>query len=226
MQGRGTAPRDLRTVGAPGMSAGRERRHPVDFAYSDKVKGLRGASCRRSWTRTSTPTSASTTSRSQADRWQQPADHGGAEGEGARRGALEPVPARERARRRADEPRIRAALRDHGPRRLSRPRSSTARRPTPATWRCSSATARRAEGALARAAARRRDPLRLRDDRARGRLVRRHQHPVRASCATATTTSSTAASGGPRAPAIRAARSSSSWARRDPTAPTGTSSSR
>ena len=85
---------------------------------------------------------------------------------------------------------------------------------------------RRAEGAVARAAARRRDPLVLRDDRAGRRLVRRHQHRRPASCATATTTSSTAASGGPRAPATRAARSSSSWARPTRTTPTGTSSSR
>ena len=59
-----------------------------------------------------------------------------------------------------------------------------------------------------------------------GRLLRRHQHRELASCATATTTSSTAANGGPRAPAIRAARSSSSWARPIRTAPTRTSSSR
>ena len=35
---------------------------------------------------------------------------------------------------------------------------------------------RRAEGALAAAAARRRDPLRVRDDRARCSLLRRHEH--------------------------------------------------
>ena len=39
------------------------------------------------------------------------------------------------------QPRIRAAVRDHGPRELVTPRCSTARRPTPATWRRSSATA-------------------------------------------------------------------------------------
>ena len=37
----------------------------------------------------------------------------------------------------------------------------------------------RAEGAVAEAADERRDPLRLPDDRAGGRLVRRDQHPVR-----------------------------------------------
>ena len=48
----------------------------------------------------------------------------------------------------------------------------------------------------------------------------------RPSSATATTTSSTAANGAPPAPAIRAAGSSSSWARPTRTIPTGTSSSR
>jgi acyl-CoA dehydrogenase len=38
------------------------------------------------------------------------------------------------------QPRVRAAVRDHGPRALVPPRCSTARRPTPATWRRSSAT--------------------------------------------------------------------------------------
>ena len=59
------------------------------------------------------------------------------------RGAVEPVPAGVRARRRADQPRIRAAVRNHGARAAGRPRSSIARRPTPATWKCWSATARR-----------------------------------------------------------------------------------
>ena len=95
------------------------------------------------------------------------ADHGRAQGQGARARPLEPVPARERARRRPHQPRVRAAVRDHGPRRRSRPRSSTARRPTPATWRCSSATAPpSSKKQWLRAAARRRDPLGLRDDRA------------------------------------------------------------
>src|SRR5712671_2978383 len=41
--------------------------------------------------------------------------YGGAETESARRRFVEPVPAGERIRRRADKPRIRAALRDPGP---------------------------------------------------------------------------------------------------------------
>ena len=56
----------------------------------------------------------------------------------------------------------------------------------------------RAEGALAAPAARRRDPLRVRDDRARRRQLGRHQHRDARSSATATTTCSTGASGGPR----------------------------
>ena len=52
--------------------------------------------------------------------------------------------------------------------RPSRPRPSTAPRPTPATWRCWCATApRRRSSEWLDAAARGRDPLRLRDDRAR-----------------------------------------------------------
>ena len=125
------------------------------------------------------------------------------------------------------QPRIRAALRDHGPRRTGRPRCSTARRPTPATWKCSRATARESsKERWLEAAARRRDPLVLRHDRAGRRVVRRDQHRELASSATATSTSSTAASGGPPARAIRAARSASSWARPIRTAPTATSSSR
>ena len=51
-----------------------------------------------------------------------------------RRRALEPVPA-EQSWRRHRQPGLRAAGRGHGSSR-GRPRCSTARRPTPATWRC------------------------------------------------------------------------------------------
>ena len=71
-----------------------------------------------------------------------PAGHGGAEGEGAGGGAVEPVPARERMRRRPHQSRIRAACARSWGARRSRPRCSTARRPTPATWKrwCATAT--------------------------------------------------------------------------------------
>jgi hypothetical protein len=65
---------------------------------------------------------------------------------------------------------------------------------------------------VARAAARRQDPQRLRDDRA-GRASSTRPTSRHASSGKATTTSSTAASGGPAVPATRAARSTSSWAR-------------
>ena len=95
----------------------------------------------------------------------------------ARAGPVEPVPARVRVRRGPHQPRVRAAVRDHGPLAHRRPRSSTARRPTPATWKCWCATARRA------AEAQWLEPLlageirsALRDDRAGRGLVRRDQH--------------------------------------------------
>ena len=53
----------------------------------------------------------------------------------------------------------------------------------------------RAEEAVAGAAAGRGDPLGVRDDRAGGRLLGRDEHRARGSSGTATTTSSTAASG-------------------------------
>ena len=59
--------------------------------------------------------------------------------------------------------------------------------------------------ALARAAARGRDPLGVLDDRARRRLLGRDEHRDARSRATATSTSSTAASGGRRARCRRAA---------------------
>ena len=98
---------------------------------------------RRSWTSTSIRTKRRSIAQiADGDRWQPTADRRRAEAEGARRRAVESVSARERVRRRADQRRVRAALRDHGARRrASRPKSSTARRPTPATWKCSSATA-------------------------------------------------------------------------------------
>ena len=78
------------------------------------------------------------------DRWAADRDRRRAQADRASRGSLEPLPARKRVRRRADQRRVRAALRNHGSRARIRTRKcSTVRRPTPATWKCSSATAAR-----------------------------------------------------------------------------------
>ena len=66
-----------------------------------------------------------------------------AEDQGARRGAVEPVPAGERSRRRAHQPRIRAALRSDGPvAGLCAGGVQLLRARTPATWKCWRDTAR------------------------------------------------------------------------------------
>ena len=126
------------------------------------------------------------------------AGHGGAEGRGPQARPVEPVPARRRLRRRADQPRVRAARRDHRPQLAPRARGAQLRR----------ARHRQHGGARACSAPPEqqeqwleplldgRDPLGVRDDRAGRRLLRRHQHRDRDRRATATTTSSTAASGG------------------------------
>ena len=81
-------------------------------------------------------------------------------------------------RRRPDESRVRAAVRGDGPGRLARRGLQLLARPTPATWKCWSATPRQAnkerwlEPLLAARSARRSY------DRAGGRVVRRHQHRV------------------------------------------------
>ena len=115
--------------------------------------------------------------REPADALADAADHGGAQGQGEGARALEPLPAREPARRRAVQPRVRAPLRGHGPlahraRGLqllgARHRQHGGARPV---------RHRGAQEAVARAAARGRDPLGLRDDRAQRRVVGRHQHP-------------------------------------------------
>ncbi len=102
--------------------------------------------------------------------------HRGAEEEGARRGALEPVPARVQARRGAHQPGIRAAVRDHGPGGLgargvqllgARHRQHGDHR----ALRHGGAEAR-----MARSAAGGKDPLLLCHDRAARGLLGRHQH--------------------------------------------------
>ncbi len=142
------------------------------------------------------------------------ADRRGAETESERGRPVEPVSAGKRVRRRTDEHGVRAALRDHGP--LARVCAGSVQLLGARYRQHGSARPLRHRGTaapLARAAARGHDPLLLRDDRARRRLVRRDEHRARGSSATATSTSSTVASGTSPAPAIRAARSPSSWGR-------------
>ena len=72
-----------------------------------------------------------------------PADHGQAQGGGPRARPVEPVPpppGPRRPRHQAVEPRLLAHLRAARQGRRSPPRSSTARRPTRATWRSSTCT--------------------------------------------------------------------------------------
>ena len=96
--------------------------------------------------------------------------------------------------------------------------------PDTGNMNCSSATQRGTE-TLARAAARGRDPLCVRHDRAHGRLERRHQHRCRIT-RDGDSISSTAASGGSLAPPTPAASCSSSSARPLRTIRTGIASSR
>ena len=128
----------------------------MDFDYSPAHAGTAGASCCASWTSTSIRPRQRYDDELEANtkagkRWTPLQTDRGAEAEGARAGPVEPVPAADRRRQglegqrprlRPVEQRLRAAGRDHGPRAVVAARSSTARRPTPATWRRSSATAR------------------------------------------------------------------------------------
>jgi hypothetical protein len=104
------------------------------------------------------------------------ADHGAVEGPGQGRRAVEHVPARQRSRRRADEPGIRAAVRDHGP--LAADGRGHELLGARHRQHGGAGTLRhaRAQGALAQAAAGRPHPVGLRDDRAGGGVVGRHQH--------------------------------------------------
>ena len=137
---------------------------------------------RRSWTSTSTRTRRRfhgevEENRRKGNAWLPTPDRRGAEAQGAGRGPVEPVPAGVRARRRAHEPRVRAAVRDHGPL-ADRPEvvqllgARHRQHGSAATATAPSEQKKR----VARAAARRRDPLRLRDDRAGGGFLGRDQH--------------------------------------------------
>ena len=115
-------------------------------------------------------------------------DHGGAEGGGARRRGLWNMflPDEEHGAGPVQQPTTRRSPRSWGARR-SPPRRATARRPDTGNMEVlHQFGTRRAEGAMAAAAARRRDPLGVRDDRARRRELGRDQHRSCGSSATAT----------------------------------------
>ncbi len=101
-----------------------------------------------------------------------------AEAQGARRGLVEPVSARSRARRGLDQLGIRAAVRDHGP--LADGARGVQLLGARHGQHGSAGPVRHARAArsLAQAAAGRRDSLVFRHDRAGRGLVRRHEYPI------------------------------------------------
>ena len=161
-------------------AAHRRRRTMMDFEHSDKVKDLQ-ARVLRFMEANVYPGRAGVRRRGRGEsrsRQRVGADtrDGDAEGEGARGWPVEPVPARIGARRRTDQPRIRAAVRDHGPL-VDRARGVQLQRAGHRQHGSAGALRQRgAEAAMAAAAARRRDPLGVRDDRAGRRVVGRDQH--------------------------------------------------
>ena len=143
--------------------------------YGDRLEELLGPRPRRSWTSTSIrsrPRRCAALDEEVTARRRLPGDHRRDPRAGPRRGALEPLHARRGARRRADQLGVRrCSARRWAAARSSRRWRSTAPPPTPATWRSSPSTAPTSRRSVARAAARRRHPLLLLDDRARGRRL-------------------------------------------------------
>ncbi len=120
--------------------------------------------------------------------------------------SLEPVPAALRARRRSHQPRIRAVVRDHG---TLAYRAGGVQLLGAGYGQHGSAGPLRHAGAaaaLARAVARRPDPLGIRDDRTGRGIERCHQHSIRHRARRRSLRDQRRASGGLPAPAIRAAR--------------------
>ena len=106
-------------------------RMTMDFEYSPKVRALAGAPERIHGRRTSIRTS-SASRRGRTDAaiaGSRRSSSRSSKAKARAAGLVESVPAAVGARRRAHQPRIRAAVRDHGPRARGRPKSSTARAP-------------------------------------------------------------------------------------------------
>ena len=135
------------------------------------------------------------------------ADPRGAQGRGPKTRPVEPLSPAPRHRRGSDEPRIRAAGRDHGPQ-LHRPRGVQLQRPRHRQHGGARAVRhRRAPGEVPQAAAGGHHEVRVRDDRAAGGQLGRHQRRAVHGRATATTTCSTVGSGSPPTRCTRTARS-------------------
>ena len=124
-------------------SRGRGRWRNVDFEFSREEQGLPAAPRRVHGRARLSERGALLRTAAGGEPLGRAAAARGAAGKGTRGGAVEPVPARLAARRGPDQPRLRAAVRDDGPGALGCRRFSIAPRPTPATWRRSSAMARR-----------------------------------------------------------------------------------
>ena len=148
----------------------------MEFAYSDKVAALQDK-LRDFMDRHIYPNEARHAHEIETgDRWQPTALMEELKKKAQAGRAVEPLPAAFAARRGPQQPRIRAAVRDHGPRADGVGGVQLLRARHRQHGDAGALRQRGAEGAVAEAAAGGRDPLLLRHDRARGRLVRRHQH--------------------------------------------------
>ena len=149
----------------------------MDFALSAKAEDV----CGRMWdfmrehVFPAEPVYERVARRARPRRPRAPAGAGGAEGRGPQARPVEPLPPRAG---RAVQPRVRLGRRDHRLVAGHRPRGDQLRRAGHRQHGDAHVVRhRRAEAAVAEPAARGRDPLRLRDDRAGRRVVRRPQHP-------------------------------------------------
>ena len=133
----------------------------------------------RSWTSTSIPTSAGTsTKRRRSGPSEDVSDRRGAQAQGTGGGTVEPVRAGQASRGRSHQLRVRAPVRDHGALAAGAGVVQLQRARHRQHGNAHAVRHAGAAGALAHAAARRRDPLVLRHDRAGRRVERCDQRAV------------------------------------------------